>query len=949
MIITFYSYKGGTGRTMALANIAALLATREKRVLAVDFDLEAPGLWRYFSGFHDQLDQQRGLIDLLLAAATPGTSASADWRDYVTQVPVHGSELSLMTSGRLGDEYVSRVLDFDWTAFFQDSSGGEFLERMRRDWRETYDFTLVDSRTGITDSGGICTIMLPDMIVPVFVSNLQSLEGAVDVIERAQAGRNKLAYDRPPAAILPILSRFESRSEYESGQYWLDVSAERVKAFYGDWLPSKYDPRRALERTKLPYVAYFSFGETLPVFTDSVSDPESLGFALNTISQLIEQQLQDVESIIAGTIGETGETTVEQAALAADDAAEDSRATRKIFLSYGDADEETADEIGSWLARNGFMVSDRRDIAGSERSLQETEAAVQRADAFLALLSPGYLASPLCRLEREAAVQVERDMQRAGLPARTVVHVLRVRGAPGEGQSVAGSRDVIDMTSAGGRQAALGLLAKALRSEGGAGQPGPRPIGDPSAFRGRGEEIEVVLRGLTSPDGPHFWLVTAPPQFGKTWFLDRVGADLASVTASGSWAIRRVNLREEPPALRQDARALLARLVARPSSGSGPGELFAIAREIARSGRSHLVMLDSAELLDAEVAAALRSDLSELYGLVETARREVRLALIVASRREGRWREADRQPGMSALTLTEFDADVAEQALRDLARRSGRQFSAPEIRRYAALIHQVSAGVPVLLTRCLSWITDEQWVEISRLSSAAVREQIAGSYIRDVLFAQRSLLPEVQVPADARLRALKESFRVLVPYRFFTESHLRDRGDSDGELSIAMQRLHWPADELWTAINGTSLVRQSADGPWQEIEPAIRRLLYDHYYTSAAQRAAAHAEARDLVAAWADRQSGMGQVIGSMECLWHQALARALLNPAELKQLLTTSAAELSRRLRESPSYSVQELRDYWVRLMTVDQEFSEAVAGVPGLLSSLLDIVQEPSRRQPD
>ena len=52
-VITFYSYKGGTGRTMALANIAWILAANGKRVLAVDWDLEAPGLHRFFHPFLD--------------------------------------------------------------------------------------------------------------------------------------------------------------------------------------------------------------------------------------------------------------------------------------------------------------------------------------------------------------------------------------------------------------------------------------------------------------------------------------------------------------------------------------------------------------------------------------------------------------------------------------------------------------------------------------------------------------------------------------------------------------------------------------------------------------------------------------------------------------------------------------------------------------------------------
>ena len=300
MIITFYSYKGGTGRTMAVANIAWLLASRGKKVLAVDFDLEAPGLWRYFSRFHKGLQQEKGLIDLLLAASSAEDFADINWKEYVTEVSFQQVSLSLMTSGQAGDEYPSRVLNFDWATFFRDSRGGEFIESMRTRWKQEYDFTLIDSRTGITDTGGICTILLPDMIIPVFVSNRQSLEGVVDVIKRAQAGRNELAYDRPPAAILPILSRFDSRTEWESAQEWLDIAAAHLKPFYADWLPKQFEPRHVLERTKLPYVAYFSFGETLPALAQGISDPESLGYALNTISQLIESELGNAEFIMGG-------------------------------------------------------------------------------------------------------------------------------------------------------------------------------------------------------------------------------------------------------------------------------------------------------------------------------------------------------------------------------------------------------------------------------------------------------------------------------------------------------------------------------------------------------------------------------------------------------------------------------------------------------------------------
>src|SRR5262245_50593676 len=78
-IITFYSYKGGTGRSMALANVAWILASTGKKVLMVDWDLEAPGLHRYFHPFlvDKELTSTDGLMELLMrfetAAVTPVT------------------------------------------------------------------------------------------------------------------------------------------------------------------------------------------------------------------------------------------------------------------------------------------------------------------------------------------------------------------------------------------------------------------------------------------------------------------------------------------------------------------------------------------------------------------------------------------------------------------------------------------------------------------------------------------------------------------------------------------------------------------------------------------------------------------------------------------------------------------------------------------------------------
>lgn len=68
-VYTFYSFKGGVGHSMAVANVAPLLAKWGHRLLVVDWDLEAPAIERYFEQLPSRLEgssrEAPGLLDLL--------------------------------------------------------------------------------------------------------------------------------------------------------------------------------------------------------------------------------------------------------------------------------------------------------------------------------------------------------------------------------------------------------------------------------------------------------------------------------------------------------------------------------------------------------------------------------------------------------------------------------------------------------------------------------------------------------------------------------------------------------------------------------------------------------------------------------------------------------------------------------------------------------------------
>jgi len=182
VIYTFYSFKGGVGRSMALANVAALLAKWGYSVLVVDWDVEAPGIERFFTRDNPGIQNLRantpGVVDLVQAKSD---GAPFPWRDCLIDVKIgsNSSRLSLLTAGRSGEDYTSRLHALNFPELFDKHELGSYIEELRNEWAAEYNFVLVDSRTGVTDIGGICTVHLADVLVLLFTTTESSTEGAL--------------------------------------------------------------------------------------------------------------------------------------------------------------------------------------------------------------------------------------------------------------------------------------------------------------------------------------------------------------------------------------------------------------------------------------------------------------------------------------------------------------------------------------------------------------------------------------------------------------------------------------------------------------------------------------------------------------------------------------------------------------------------------------------------
>ena len=292
-VFTFYSYKGGVGRSMALVNVGVLLALSGKRVLLIDWDLEAPGLEVYFRNtakLEGDPERVPGIVDLL-EAKMAGTTL--DWHDCRLKALFLGHSLDIISAGSRTSEYRKRVQKLDWEALFSEHRIGNYVSDLREQWRSEYDFVLVDSRTGITDIGDICTVLLPDVLVLLFISNYQNLEGIKNVIGRAVAARNKLPVNRNKLISVPIPSRDEAYNEYEKASEWKQIYARELGEFYQEWLPKEVSPTDALSKLFIPYVTIWSFGERIPVLesTREIQDPTTIGAAYKRLANLIANDL----------------------------------------------------------------------------------------------------------------------------------------------------------------------------------------------------------------------------------------------------------------------------------------------------------------------------------------------------------------------------------------------------------------------------------------------------------------------------------------------------------------------------------------------------------------------------------------------------------------------------------------------------------------------------------
>jgi cellulose biosynthesis protein BcsQ len=425
-IITFYSYKGGTGRSMALANVACLMAKRlgnpSQRVLVMDWDLEAPGLHRFFAKQTESLQNvyRPGVIDYFGALHRTlkqnrdlyqDINSTNDWNlldrmlpldDYIVRDVVMG--VDLVKAGRLNTDYAELVGTFNWVEFYNNC--GWVIDTFKQLLASRYAFTLIDSRTGFSDVSGICTMLLPEKLVTVFTPNRQSLSGVVDLVGRATEYR-RASNDFRPLAIFPLPSRIENAERDLKVEWRAQYQREFEETFSQIYQIGKCELTDYFDKVQLPYQPYYAYGEKIAVIEERAD-----ALSLNHAYQLFFQRLVDLD--FAWDVLETIDNSA-----SADSVIRSEYFQKKydVFFSYDHADVQAVSTIAARL--KSYNVQEffaEQDILPGENVEEAFNTAIRMSSTVAVFIgSNGIDTKRQTQILSEVAA-IDRDPNRRIIP-----------------------------------------------------------------------------------------------------------------------------------------------------------------------------------------------------------------------------------------------------------------------------------------------------------------------------------------------------------------------------------------------------------------------------------------------------------------------------------------------------------------------------------------------------
>lgn len=219
-IVTFYSYKGGMGRTTTMMGFALWLAAKNKRVAIIDCDLEAPGYLNFFN-LSNQIQfvegNKNGFVEFMADYGFMKSSTNISNYSVTPIAPDNNQEIGkiydnifIVPGGNLNDGFIKEKAVEESESSFE-AEFNNLAQRNRRDYIEglsrlnlsnpqalkygfialikklkeehEVDIVLIDSRTGFNDVYGSTAFDLANKVVAFFGFSKQTTPGLRQLLD----------------------------------------------------------------------------------------------------------------------------------------------------------------------------------------------------------------------------------------------------------------------------------------------------------------------------------------------------------------------------------------------------------------------------------------------------------------------------------------------------------------------------------------------------------------------------------------------------------------------------------------------------------------------------------------------------------------------------------------------------------------------------------------------
>jgi hypothetical protein len=295
-----------------------------------------------------------------------------------------------MPAGDAGDAYYTRFVGFQWHKFYSESAGGQFLEDLRAQLIQRYDYVLIDG-AGISDAAGICTIQMPDLLASCFPINEMPRAEGVAALFGAVARQRR---DRE-IRFFPI----PTKVDLDGGQK-LDAARKEIRTLFTPFTKWSYaEVDQYWRDIEIPYVPFYSYGDILCTFGDASGWPQSM---LSSMERICEH-------LTCGRITKLPPVPEDQRIAICAKFGSAPNQIRTCFISYSNEDKAFAERLKRDLEEAGFecwFAPDKLSVGANIRP--QIDEAIRRHAKVVLILSQHSIDSPWVEDEAESTFENEK-------------------------------------------------------------------------------------------------------------------------------------------------------------------------------------------------------------------------------------------------------------------------------------------------------------------------------------------------------------------------------------------------------------------------------------------------------------------------------------------------------------------------------------------------------------